>query len=61
MVIFHSYVSFLLVFQRVLKAIVNQPIFDGLYNQFMVNRGMVYVCFNHITDDNDSWYNLRWE
>ena len=52
---FHSYVFFLLVFQRALKTTVNQPIFDGLYNLFMVNRGMVYVCFNHITDDNDSW------
>ena len=35
---------------NVVKTIV-PPIFDGLYNPFLVNLGMAYVCFNHINDD----------
>ena len=32
---------------NVLKPIMNQPIFDGLYYPFMVNLGVVY-CFTHM-------------
>ena len=28
----------------------HKPLFDGLYHPFMVILGMVYDCFNHISD-----------
>ena len=33
---------------NVVKTIIHNFIFDGLYHPFMVNLGMVYLCFNHI-------------
>ena len=31
-------------------AIINYPIFDGLYHPFMVIRGLVYHCYTNITN-----------
>ena len=34
----------------VVKTIANHPFGNGVYHLFMVIRGMVYCCFNHVND-----------
>ena len=59
--IFEYIINFGICLYNVVKTIINHTIFDGLYHPVLVILGMVYYCFNHITQNGDIIIsNLGW-